>query len=162
MRIAQIVHRAYQQNQDVFVNEMFKQLLHREASEQDVHEHLLLMASGVTRNQIIIGILNGIEADLLLQQQPDLPLYAVQTTAGRLQYFMAMPSDQFVHHLYAEFLCRAMDEGEFNSQMMHLEQGESRLAMITSFIVSEEWLELMHSDINHIARKILHHFLSTM
>ncbi|WP_274649476.1 DUF4214 domain-containing protein [Paenibacillus humicola] len=162
MRIAQLLHRAYQYNPDDFVKEMFKTALNREASAQDVQDHLQLMASGVTKNDVIIGILNSAEASMIMQGPLSLPPDAQETVIGKLQRLMALPPDHYVHHLYVEVLCRAPDQEGFEGHVMRLQQGESKIVLLTNFLQSDEWLELIQSDRNFIARKILHHFLSTL
>jgi hypothetical protein len=162
MRVAQLLHRAYQYNPNDFVKEIFKQLLHREASNQDLSDHLNLMASGLTKNDITIGIINSPEASRLLQQPPSLPHNTLETVTNKLQTLMTLPPDHFVHHLYVDLLCRVPDQGGFEGHLKRLHQGESRQSVLTSFLQSGEWHEIIHSDRNFIARKILNHFLSTL
>lgn len=158
MRIAQLLHEARHREDSGFIAEAFRQLLNREPSAEEASRSMQLLASGVSKNEMMIRLFTSEEASLLYRQaHRSVP----HTAAAKLQALMRLPNANFAASLYIEMFCRTGEEASCAKISAALEQGKPRMAVMTDFLSSDEWLHLMESDKQVIVRRMLSCFLTS-
>ena len=159
MRIAHLLHHACQKEDKRFVRDLYRQLLNREPSEDEIRTHVGALRSGVSRTDLMIRFILSEEAkDVYFSQPPD----DAPTAANKLKRIVSLKPEQLVHELYVELLCRDPDPEGYEAHVNSLRQGTHPLNVVQSFMTSREWSELMRANRNSIARKILFHLLSKL
>jgi hypothetical protein len=159
MRICQLLLQTYRKED--FVKEIFRQMVHWEPDEQTVAHYEECLNSGVSKNEIMIQILNIPEANNLYSLPPPEAEEERRTVAQRLQYLMNTYDEDFVGGIYREILYRDVEPHSFGLQIDALRQGVPRISLVSGFLASEEWYILLAR--RHVfSARILAHFLSTI
>lgn len=159
MRIVHLLHHAYHKDDHSFVAELYRQLLDRVPGEEEVGGHLNALWNGTSRNQLMIEFINSTEAHNLYFHGAEI---VSPTAAGKLQRIVRLGHEDFVHQLYVELLCREPDPQGHAGHVEALRHGAHPLTVITNFMNSQEWIDLLHLDKNSISRRILQHLLRNM
>jgi hypothetical protein len=159
MRIAHLLHHACQKEDKRFVRDLYRQLLNREPTEEEMEPHVTALKSGVSRTDLMIRFILSEEAkNVYFGQPPD----DAPTVANKLKRIVSLEPERLVHELYVELLCRDPDPEGYEDHVNSLRQGAHPLDIVQSFMTSPEWSDLMRADRNSIARKILFHLLSKL
>lgn len=158
MRIVQLLHHAYHLNDRDFIKELYRQLLNREADDQEVDHYSGVLSTGYSKRDLIIHFFNSDEAMTLFNKrwsgQSD-------TVAGKLQYMLILNPDTFVTFLYLEMLCRYGEPEGYENHLKSLNEGGSPFDVIQSFLASDEWLHLLESDTSIITERMRSCFLTS-
>lgn len=161
MKICHLLHRANHMNEDDFIKELFHQLLKREATGVDVTSHVALLESGVSRINVIIGILNSDEAVRLYSQPAEISeKESSPTVADKLMDLLALSYEDLVHHAYIEMLNRNPDSDGFKAFLALLYNGSPPICVISQILGSDEFRRLLESDRYYFTREILVRFLN--
>lgn len=159
MRIAPLLHTAYNRKGSDFVVEMYNQLLNREPDEEEIIGRVSELEGGVSKYEMMAGVMISAEAKELYEQLPD---GNVESAADKIQYMLQTnDAETFLNMLYAEVLCRFAEDEEYTSHLCALEQGADPIGIVYAFLLSDEFWMLLESDRSCIDRRMLLIFMTS-
>ncbi|AFH62638.2 glycosyl transferase [Paenibacillus mucilaginosus K02] len=144
-----ILHKLYRSmllDGEGFVRELHRQVLHRDASDQEAAELTQQLSSGTDKVHIAELVMLSEEAQRLYEQ----PFLSAgrsnrDTIGAIINQAYASSHLFFVHFLYYELLSRLPEESELRGHMEHLVRGVPRSHLIRAFLLSEECRGLLSS-----------------
>ncbi|MEK3720829.1 DUF4214 domain-containing protein [Paenibacillus sp. FSL H8-0034] len=131
--------------EELFIWELYKQLLLREPDEGGFQSHLTQLQGGCPRLVLMDAILQSQEA-AALYDKPSQQFSDIFPLARLLQRLVHGDHGAFIRALYQEFLNRQPDDQELQSYIQQLEAGTARTAIRSGFLLSEEFQELLSKN----------------
>lgn len=157
MNILQLVYLACSKPDEAFIQSLFRYILHREADPGSLHAHMGLLAAGMTRIEMLSGLIQGVEARAIYYGPP--VLHEMPTIANKLRHLLTLPPAHIVHHYYVELLARMPDPGGFQGHLQRLQHGYDPVALAADFMASEEFRQLVHAAPDTLGRRFIQHAL---
>ncbi|WP_165279882.1 DUF4214 domain-containing protein [Paenibacillus protaetiae] len=139
--VIQYLRDIYELDNELFLWELYKQLLNREPDQPGFASHLSLLNNGHTRSYIVSDIINSKEAQHLYQS-PALTAPHGYSIIQVLHAARRLHPETFVTRLYEQLLNRRPQQGELRIHMNMLVK-MSRWRLVTSLIHTPECQRLL-------------------
>jgi glycosyltransferase involved in cell wall biosynthesis len=135
----------YKKNDHDFVRGMYRELMHREPTAQELEQSKIRLSSGQSKQDIIISVIQSEECVNYFNLPYSRTAYSNPTLQEMIRSIFKTDMRVFVHQLYQEMLLREPDTAGIEGFINFLRNGGSRITVIVSFLSSPECTSILSS-----------------
>lgn len=146
LNIIRTIHQMFQLEEAIFVTELYRQVLNREPEIIELTSSTEMLRAGCSKLALVFRFLQSRELKRnYVRSRGVVPQNASMLISHRIFILLTVEATIFPQEMYAELLCREVEQSAWQHYFLLLQQGKSRMSIILGVLGSPECQNLLNS-----------------